>query len=98
MRELAFLGDNCCLSDNLVQATLPRSGSPWRCLSVKGVLLETRLICHVYPTWSAQPHGGLGYGPVKNVLGFTPLVKQKKVSYIVVTKTHGDWGNPEALA
>ena len=63
-RELAFLGDNCCLSDNLVQATLPRSDSPWRCLSVEEVLLETRLICHVYPTWSAQPDRGLGYGPV----------------------------------
>lgn len=31
------------------------------------VILETRLIHHVYPTWSAQPHGGLGHGPEANI-------------------------------
>jgi hypothetical protein len=27
-------------------------------------LLETHPVRHVYPTWSAQPHRGLGHSPV----------------------------------
>ena len=46
------------------QATLPRPPCP-RCYhSIGGGLLETRLVHHVYPTWSAQPHRGVGHAPV----------------------------------
>lgn len=35
----------------------------WSVIPTTTALLETRPIRHVYPTLSAQQHGGLGHGP-----------------------------------
>ena len=46
------------------QATLPRSPC-LRCYhNISRGLLETRPVHYVYPTWSAQPHRGVGHAPV----------------------------------